>query len=69
MRPVSFQVYTIDRLRNTLLRRTEMYIPERSCETGKLRKKGEDGCAFERVYGLNRSIPGRRVYALMPKGR
>lgn len=69
MRPVSFQVYAIDRLRNALLRRTEMYIPEHSCKTGKLRRKDEDDCAFERVYGLNRSIQGRRVYALMPKGR
>lgn len=52
MRPVSFQAYAIDRLRNALLRRTETYIPECSCKTGKLWKKIEDGRAFERVYGL-----------------
>ena len=69
MRPVSFQAYAIDRLRNALLRRTETYIPECSCKTGKRGRKIEDGRAFERVYGLNRSTQGRRVYALMPEGR
>ena len=69
MRPVSFQAYAIDRLRNALLRRTETYIPECSCKIGNLWRKIEDGCAFERVYGLNRSTQDRRVYALLSKGR